>query len=248
MHLGDIEAEWLEKSYQVMQNDEFAAHLDTVGNRILSQFPPNQTKVRFILIDIPEANSFSVGAGRIYITRKMVGLLHSDDELAGLLGHEMDHILTHRNAVEVTQMFHDVLGVNAVSDQADILDKYKRMLDALARRKNLLRETALRRQWQKDLDESEADRVALNATAAAGFSPRAYVELFDRATQTHGKKGNPLSDFFGTTTPDEKRLREIYKSLNQLPQACREIAPSPPTDEFLTWQAGVSAHPGLPRR
>jgi hypothetical protein len=84
LDLGDVEAEWLEKNYRVMHDDEMAARLNRISSRMLAQLPPTQLKFRVILIDTPIVNSFSVGAGRIYITRKMVAFVRNDDELAGL--------------------------------------------------------------------------------------------------------------------------------------------------------------------
>lgn len=248
LDLGDVEAEWLEKNYRVIHDDELAARLNLITGRILAQLPPSQLKFRIILIDTPEVNAFSVGAGRIYVTRKMVAFLRNDDELAGLIGHEMGHILTHQNAVEMTRKFHDILNVTAVGDRADIFEKFNRMLDNIARNRELLLKTVEREQRLEEPHQYEADRVALYAVAAAGFSPQAFVEFFDRLAQTHGKTGNLLTDFFGTTKPDEKRLREIHKSQALLPQACREVAPSSPSAEFLAWQASVIAYSGVGRR
>ena len=118
--LGNVEAEWVESNYRVIHDEQLASHLNAIAARVLSQFPRDQAPVRVILIDTPEAASFSTGPERIYITRKMVALLRNDDELAGLLGHELGHILTHENAVIVSQLFHEILGVNAVSDRKDI--------------------------------------------------------------------------------------------------------------------------------
>jgi WD40 repeat protein len=248
LDLGDVEAEWLERNYRVIHDDELAARLDLVTQRILAQLPPTPLKFRVILIDSPVVNSFSVGAGRIYVTRKMVAFLRNDDELAGLIGHEMGHILTHQNAIEMTREFHDFLGVDSVGDRKDILDKFNRMLDSIARNKNALTKTAERDWQQEEPHQFQADRVALYAAAAAGFSPQAFVEFFDRLAQTHGKTGNLLTDFFGATKPDEKRLRELHKSLTLLPEVCRAIAPAAPSADFLAWQASVIAYSGLGRR
>jgi Peptidase family M48 len=245
LDLGDVESEWLEKNYRVIHDDELAARLNLVVNRILAQLPPTPLKFRVILIDTPVVNSFSVGAGRIYVTRKMVAFLRNDDELAGLLGHEMGHILTHQNAIEMTRMFHDLLGVTSVGDRQDIFEKYNRMLDGIARNRSALEKALNREASQEEPHQYEADRVALYAAAAAGYSPQAFVDFFERLAQTHGKTGNLLTDFFGTTSPDQKRLRELHKSLDLLPPACRSVAASAPSADFLAWQAEVIAYSGL---
>lgn len=244
LDLGDIETELLEKNYRVIRDEELTARLNRISSRILAQLPPTQLKFRIILIDSPMVNSFSFGAGRIYVTRKMIAFVRNDDELAGLIGHEMGHILTHQNATQVTREFHDILGVNAVGDRNDIFDKYNRLLDNFARNRNVALKTIERLQREEEPRQYEADRVALYAATAAGFSPQAFVDFFDRYAQTHGRTGNLLSDFFGMTKPDEKRLREIHKSLSSLPQACREITATAPTAEFLAWQADVIAYSG----
>ena len=248
LELGDIEAELLEKNYRVIYDEELAGRMNRIIGRILAQLPPTNLKFRVILIDSPIVNSFSVGAGRIYVTRKMIAFVRNDDELAGLIGHEMGHILTHQNAIQVTREFHDILGVTAVGDRKDIFDKFNLLLDNFARDRKVALQTIERMQREEEPHQYEADRVAFYAAAAAGFSPQAFVEFFDRYAETHGKTGNFLGDLFGSTKPDEKRLREIHKSLSAMPQACRDIAARAPTADFLAWQAEVIAYSGSGRK
>jgi predicted Zn-dependent protease len=245
--LGDIEAEWVESNYHAVHDEELAAHLNTVAGRILSQFPRVRVHVSIILIDTPEADSFSAGPERIYVTRKMITLLKNDDELAGLLGHELGHILTHQNAIIMSQLFHEILGVNAVSDRKDISDKFTRLFDSIDRDTKMLRKAAQTIERQEAIQQYEADRVALYASAAAGFSPQAFVELFNRSAKTNGRAGNLMTDIFAATNSNKRRLREIYKTLKQLPGPCREIVATSST-EFRTWQAAVISYPDLANR
>lgn len=245
--LGDIEAEWVESNYGLANDERLRVHLNAVAGRILSQFPRDQARVRIILIDTPAAGSFSTGPERIYITRKMVALLRNDDELAGLLGHELGHIFGHDNAIVVSQLFHEILGVSAVSNRKDISEKLKRMLDSIDRDTRLLRKAAQIIERHEATHQYEADRVGLYALAASGFSPKAYVELFDRSAETNGRTGNPLGNFFGVTTSDEKRLREINKTLRRFPQSCRETDPVA-SAEFQAWQAAVLSYPDTAQR
>lgn len=247
LDLGDVEAEWLEKNYRVIHDEDLSARLNRVTERIMAQLPATPLKFRVILIDEPFVNSFSVGAGRIYVTRKMVAFLRNDDELAGMLGHEMGHMLTHQNAIEMTRRFREILGVNSVGDRKDIFDKYNRMLDNFARNRSVLIKTEEREYRDEEPHQYEADRVALYAATAAGFSPEGFVDFYDRLAQTHGKSGNLLTDFFAMTTPGEKRLREIHKSEGLLPTLCRERPVSAPSADFLAWQSEVIAYSGLGR-
>jgi predicted Zn-dependent protease len=236
--LGDIESKWVESNYHPDHDEQLEDHLNAIAAKVLLQVTQDQSPVRVILIDTPDAESFSTGPERIYISRKMVGLLRNDDELAGLVGHELGHILMHQNALIVSQLFHGILGINAVSDREDISEKLRRMLESIDRDTKLQRKASQIMQKQEAILQNEADRVALYASAAAGYSPQAYVDLFDRSAGTNGSNGNILTDFFGSTTSNLRRLREIKKTLKQLPRPCREIAPVV-SEEFLTWQAEV---------
>ena len=241
IYLGDVEAEQLEHRSRVIHDDELAAHLNRLVERLVAQMPPTQLKFRVALVDLPDLNAFSLSGGRIYVTRKMVAFARNEDELAALLAHEMGHTLAHQQAIQTTRMFHDILGVTSVGDAKDITDKYNRMLDNLARNINLL----IKASSQEEPHQYQADQVALYVLANAGYSTQVFVQFFDRLAQTHGKSGNWFTDYLGISKPNEKRLHEIHKSLDALPTACRQTIVSAPSADFLDWQAKVIAYSGL---
>jgi len=214
--LGDIEADLVESNYHAAHDEELAAHLNAVAGRVLSQPPRNQVLVHVIVIGTPEAESFSVAPERVYITRKMVALLKNDDEFAGSLGHELGRILAHQNAIIESQLFRKILGVNVVSDREDISDKLIRMFNSIDRDTKLSRKAAQIIDRQEGI-QNQVDCVALYVSAAAGYSPQAYAELFDRSAGTNGSSSSILPDFFGTTTSSLRGLREIKKGLEAAP-------------------------------
>ena len=113
----------------------------------------------------------------------------------------------------MSQLFHAILGVNAVSDKNDILQKLKRMFDSIDRDTKSLRKAAEIIERQQGIRQNEADQMALYASAAAGFSPQSYAELFERSSGTNGSSGGVLTDYFGATTSNLRRLREIQETL-----------------------------------
>ena len=231
--LGDAMADDLAREFALIENPTLTAHLEDLGKRLASFLPPNHLRFRFYLIELPEVNAFSLSGGRIYVSRKMVALTRSDDELAGVIAHEMGHIVTHQHAIEISLALKQVLGVTQVGDRADIYDKFQRLLENERRK-------ASQEGGEGEGDQYIADQVALFAMARAGFAPQSYVDLWDRFSTTHGNTGNWFTDLLGHTKPEQKRLRELLKSVSAMPTECARLTPSS-TAEFEAWQAQVIA-------
>jgi hypothetical protein len=230
--LGDAMADEVAREFVLIEDPVLTAHLEELGVRLARYLPPNNLRFRFFLIDLPEVNAFSLSGGRIYISRKMVALTRRDDELAGVLAHEMGHIVTHQQAIAMTRALKQVLGVTQVGNRADIYDKFQRLLENERRKETHINE--------EENDQYIADQVALFAMARAGFAPQSYVDLWDRFNATHGSTGSWLSDLLGHTRPEQKRLRELLKSVSAMPAECARITPSS-TAAFETWQRLVIA-------
>jgi WD40 repeat protein len=235
MYLGDVIAQQVERDFRVVHDEKLNAYLAKIGQRLLAQMPPTEMKFRFQLIDLPLVNAFTLPGGRIYVTRKLVIFARSEDELAGVLGHELGHGVTHERAAGYSRWLRETLGVTHVTDRADIFAKYNEFQDRWARKPPRFQET------QEERGQLVADQYALYAEARAGFSPAAFGSFLDRLMQTKGRTGDWLSDFLGMTTPDQKRLRELEKTVPSVPPGCIEVPPAGAQQEFQKWQADVAA-------
>lgn len=235
MDLGDAMAERSEQDFHVVQSEQLNSYLNTIAQRLLAQMPPTQLKFRIKLVDLPVVNAFTMPGGRIYVTRKLVAFVKTEDELASVLGHELGHALTHQPAADTSKLFREILGVTAVGDRADIFLKYNQLIDNANRKR-------LHFNIQEDRQEQlVADSYSLYALTRAGYSPDAFASFWDRRAETQGKTGNWFTDFFGATTPDQQRLRQMRQSIPSMPAAC--IASRPATAAaFQSWQQSVIAY------
>jgi predicted Zn-dependent protease len=93
-------ADLLESRYTPAKDVAENAYLEQIGTRLLAVLPPTHIKFHFVLVDSVEINGFSLAGGRVYITRKLVANAHNEDEVAGVIAHEMGHILSHQFANE----------------------------------------------------------------------------------------------------------------------------------------------------
>jgi hypothetical protein len=231
--LGEIIDPTIRKTYHTF-NDPEGNYLQKIGDRLLAQLPPTKMRYTFTIINLADNNSFGLAGGHIYLSRRIIALAQNEDELAGLLAHEIGHIITRQNAIDMTRRFQRVLGVNEVGDRKDILDKWNRLLDSAATKPAKFDE---KREQQEQLI---ADRIALHAMTRAGYQPSRFADFFDRLVQTKGNKGSFLSDLFGSTSPESKRLRELVRNASLLPAECITPLAGDPAPHFLEWQQNVA--------
>jgi WD40 repeat protein len=242
--LGDLMAEQTEIRYQIIRDPALTAYLDRIASRLLAELPSTGLQIQIFLIDTPVVNAFSAPGGRIYVSRKMVAFVRNEDEMAGLLGHEMGHILAHQSAIEMTLLFQKVLGVSQLASRQDLASKYNQLLDNASRGTQIYQKIAR----EEEPDQYIADQTALYAVANAGYAPRAVVDLFDRLAQTHGKTGSFFSNWFGLTNSSEKRLGEMQKALAAMPSKCTGASAAAAVAEFQKWQSDLIGFSGIHQR
>jgi WD40 repeat protein len=230
--LGDAMAEAVALHVNVIQSDDLTAHLREVGNRLVQYLPPTRLNFRFYLIDLPQVNAFSIAGGRVYVSRKIVAFAHNDDELAGILAHELGHIVTHQSAIEITRAFREILNVTQVGSRDDVFRKFHQYVENVSRQRHPGR-------GEEEKHQIVADQVSVYALARAGFSVQAFPEFWDKFAELHGKTGNWVTDLFGSTTPAQHRLRDMIKNMAALPPGCSDHATSANETEFKAWQAVV---------
>ncbi len=242
IYLGDAVAEHIQRNYKVIEDAELTAYLTSIGNRLTKHLPLNRLRFQFFLVDLPDANAFVIPGGRIYVSRKLVAAAHSEDELAGVIAHELGHLVTHQSAIDTTRTFKEVLGVTSVSDRRDIFDKYNQLIE------NLNRKPGAFKVRDREKDQLFADQAGLFALVTAGYDGGAMARFWDRIVGTQGKKGNWFSDLFGTTQPEQKRLREMSKAAEAVPAACRQQSSATQAEVFSKWQSQVIAYNAMSRK
>jgi WD40 repeat protein len=230
--VGDILDPQIRRAFHTI-DDPGRDYLDKLARRLLEQLPESKIHYSFTIIDLPENESFGIPGGRIYISRKIIALAQNEDELAGLLGHEIGHIITRQAAIDLTREFQNVLGVNKLGDRKDIIEQWNRLLDLAATKPDSFAKK------RREDEQLIADRVALYAMARAGYQPSRFVDFFDRLAQTKSNKGSFWTNLFGRTSSDEKRLRELARSAATMPPACLKAEKAGGPEQFEQWRKAV---------
>ncbi len=170
--------------------------VSAIGYRLAQATQFDEFPFTFHVIDMPEPNAFALPGGHIFVTRSMLGLGLSDDMLAGLLGHEVAHVVEHHGTrMQRRQALLQVLGQALVigvlvkahderreRDYTPPYDPYRRrenpqgtMVEGAAATSVIVSEL-LMRSYSRDF-EREADDEGQRFAAAAGFAPGGLKEL-----------------------------------------------------------------------
>jgi len=239
--LGDAIAAQIQRLFLVIDDEDLTGYVQKVGQKLLAQAPPMGMKVQIVLADFAQANALTLPGGRVYVSRKLVAMARSEDELAGVIGHELGHVLTRQPAEHYTQLLKNVLGVTQAGTREEIFRNFESLEENVVRKHKAFE----RSQGEGKEEQSIADQVGIQLVSRAGYSPKAYADFFDRVTENKGKRGNWLSDVFGATKPDSKRFREMLRQTPALAAVCasRTIAADPA--EFSKWQTTVVNYVGL---
>ena len=231
MVLGDLTYQRLAREMHFVRDPQLVAYVGNIGTRLIKHLPETGLKFQFFVVDIPEANAFDVPGGYIFVSRKLIAFTNTEDELAGVIAHELGHAVVRHGASDFSTLLKKILNINQVGDRKDIAEKYNLLIER-QRTKNISRSS------EESDEQLEADRVGVFAMVAAGYDANAFATFFDRLVETKGKTGNWFTDIFGKASPDQKRLREMIKITDQIPPQCREVRQGASQD-FLKWQADV---------
>lgn len=231
--LGEAMSDVVESDFRLLKDPSQSAYLQAIADRLAATLPSSGIKYRVVLVDSSEVNGFSLAGGHIYITRKLAAAAENEDEIATVIGHEIGHIASHQFAFETTRDLKRLLGVTSVGDRADVYDKFRKLMNAR------LTDKHPQPGGDSDSKQDEADHIGVYAAAAAGYRPLANAEFWNRVFFVRGRTGSRLSDFFGITKPDEKRLRLLQAMAAALPAGCGGTYRSDAV-AFAKWRRAVT--------
>ena len=188
------------------------ARVDQIGERLVSRSAAGQSPYRFefhVLDDPQTINAFALPGGQLFITEGLLRRLKTDGQVAGVLGHEIAHVVARHGAEHIAkQQLTEGLTGAAVLATYDPSNPSSRNSAAVAAMLGQLVNMRFGRQ-----DELESDRLGVRFTAEAGYDPRSMLELMRILDQS--SEGNRPPEFFSTHPNPENRIQRIQEAVRE---------------------------------
>ncbi|MCG6141053.1 M48 family metalloprotease [Leptospira mtsangambouensis] len=188
--LGRSLAARLLKKYPLVQDTELTGYLNGVVQRLAVVSSRKDLSFRVGVIESSQINAYACPGGFIFITTASLKKIQSESELAGIIAHEMGHIvLFHNGEFKQSNVFLDILSgllsppggevVNAATSQ--VLDELEKQFFETGRDMKL---------------ELEADEAAVGLTSQSGYSPVGLSNYLNTLSKSEG------TESFKKTHPD----------------------------------------------
>jgi predicted Zn-dependent protease len=200
--IGLQSAPQMAKEYGGLYQDErMQSYVDMVGAKLVSNTVARETPYRYefhLLSDPNTINAFALPGGQIFITYALFSKLENEDQLAGVLGHEVGHVLGRHSAERIANSeFWQTLvqGASVGADAGDLVAGIGQ---------NVLLGNGRG-------DELESDDLGVRFMIKAGYNPREMIGVMKILKDAAGPSRVPE---FQSTHPDpENRIEHIEASI-----------------------------------
>lgn len=187
----------------VVNDPAMQKRLETIGRKLAQYSDRKDIEYTFRVVDNKELNAFAIPGGSIYVHSGLIRAA-TDDELAGVLAHEIGHIAARHSVkqLQATMGYRMVMGVALGVTSRSGLNQATDIMYSLI---NL---------GYSRKDEYQADKIAVRYVRRAGYSPYGIVTFFQKLQKESRVRGNTRSlPFLSSHPPTDARIRKVLDEI-----------------------------------
>lgn len=203
-------------SRQVYDDPELQAYVNRIGQRLAANSDEPEQEFTFTVLDTEMINAFAAPGGYIYISRGLLPFLDSEEELAGVLGHEIGH---------VTANHHGRQGRGRVTNKIVAITAYVLTGSSDVAEASTMYGSELLSGFGREM-ELEADSLGAEFMHKTGYDPQALLQVigvlkdqeqFQRVqAKASGKPAGTYHGLYATHPRNDKRLQTVIRKAGEL--------------------------------
>jgi beta-barrel assembly-enhancing protease len=190
-----------------------AARVEDIGQRLVANSPAARSPYEYdfhLLGDAETINAFALPGGQIFITRALYERLPQDNELAGVLGHEIGHVVGRHSAEQIAKarLTEGLAG-------AAVIATYNPDNPASAGSAQIAAIVGqlVNMRWGRE-HELESDFLGVCFMHNAGYEPEALIQVMNVLAES--RQGQAPPEFFSTHPNPENRIQRIEEAIRNL--------------------------------
>ncbi len=223
--IGEEESKKVEQEMGLLEDSALTGYLDMLGRRLAKESPRQDVSYQFHVADMIEPNAFALPGGYVYITRGLLVFVNTEDEVAGVLGHEIGHVAARHTVQKISRQGPFALVTNLA---AGVTGMVVPLVGNIVGSVGNFAQSLVFSPYSRS-QETQADEVGQEIAAKAGWDPAglsAFLNTLERqeASLTDGPR---RPSFFDSHPAIPHRVEKTTKHAKELTRSPREpITPS----------------------
>jgi predicted Zn-dependent protease len=194
-------------------DENLQAQIDQIGQRLVEASQASETEYPFefhVLADNQTINAFALPGGQIFITRALLDQLQTEGEVAGVLGHEIGHVVGRHSAEQLakSQLIQGLAGAAGVG----LYDPENPQSASAAQMAQIVGAMITMKYGRED--ELQSDNLGVRFLADAEYDPRALLRVMEVLSSAGGGARPP--EFMSTHPDPGNRLEEIQQAIEEV--------------------------------
>lgn len=207
--------------------------VDRIGHQLAAASERPNLPWTFTLLDTPMVNAMALPGGYIYVTRGMIERINSEDELAGVIGHEIAHVTARHAAQQISRsqlaQFGMVLGAVVAGPEA--VQQYGQLAQL---------GVGLLFQRYSRQHETQADLLGTGYMAEAHYNPIGAERMLMTLQRLDKNPAGGIDRYFMSHPDPAKRVRDVHQKVTELSgMASAGSYETPDRDEYVRLLDGV---------
>ena len=243
VELGQKAAAEARQQLPVMRDDEVTSYVEDIGRRLVAAIPSElqhpELRDTFEVVNVREINAFALPGGPMFVNRGMIEAAHDEGEIAGVMAHELSHVVLRHGTAQASKATKYEVGEIAGAVLGSIIGGGWGQVISQGTRFGL--GTAFLR-FSREF-EQQADIEGTHIMARAGYDPRDMANMFKTIEKQSGSGGPQwLSDHpnpgnrYDYITKEAQSLRvenpvRETRGFQQVRGHLAQLSPAPTTEQ-----------------
>lgn len=205
--MGQAIAKRVDEEYKMAEDPLLKDRVETIGKKIAKVCDRKEIDYHFNVLDDEEVNAVSLPGGYIYINRGLIEKIDNDDQLAGVIAHEVGHIVA-RHSIKKLQasQIYTVLRVLTAAAPSGSASEAGSAADAAF--------TELMLGYSRE-DELLADQLAARYMKLAGYDPKGMITMLEKLDDISKRKPPREKIYFRTHPYISDRVRVVKQEIGE---------------------------------
>jgi hypothetical protein len=235
VEIGREAAAEVRREYPIIDDRQIDSYLDSLGRRLVAAAPAELKheafEFSFTPVNLKDINAFALPGGPMFVNRGMFAAATTEGEVAGVMAHELSHVLLRHGTANATKAQGFQLGALAGAIAGAVIGGNVGQVISQGSQFGL--GTWLLK-YSRDY-EKQADLLGAQIMARAGYDPRDLGRMFE----TIAKQGNGAPPQWLSSHPNPgNRTQYIAEEASKL-----QIGPRPPQNGFTAARARFNTLP-----